>query len=82
MESESEINLETIRNACMDSEGYVIFAAVMTKDKDDENNPTITFHYRRYHFALEDTQQAIRHFKKQLDGEVENYFGDEETQPA
>ena len=57
------VSLEDIAKACLDSGGYVIFAACLTNKVDKDKNRLIDFHYRRYHFGFEDVKEAVRAFK-------------------
>jgi len=73
-----ESPLDVIQKACLDSPGYVVFAAILSQETDAQGNPQVTFRYQRNRFSLEDTQQAIRQFQKHLDDEVNNYFHSED----
>lgn len=65
------MQLEEIQKKCLDSEGYLMFAAYLTAEKDKEQRPIIQFQYRRYHFSLEDSKAAILALKKFVDGELQ-----------
>jgi hypothetical protein len=59
-------SLYEISKACMDSPGYVIFAAVITDKADEKGARIIDFHYRRYQFGFEDVKTTIDKFKEAL----------------
>jgi len=71
----AEPDVQQISKACEDAPGYVLFAAVLQKNRDPvSGNNRIDFHYRRYHFAFEDTKQAIEEFRKHLEREIGETF--------
>lgn len=65
-----DINLEQIVKECLDSPGYVIFAGVLSRDRDEKGFNTVTFRYRRYNFAFEDTRKAVEVFKQEYEKDV------------
>lgn len=69
-----------IAKVCMDSEGYIIFAAVIGKQKDKRGVPMIDMHYRRYHLGFEDASMAIKQFRAELMKDIEGAISDEEGQ--
>lgn len=52
-----EMSIEDILKEAMDNPGYVIMVGVVSKRKDAEGNNLLDFHYRRYHYALEDVKK-------------------------
>lgn len=65
-----------IAEKCLDSPGYILFAAILTPKKDSENRNIIEYTYRRYQFALEDGKQAVlmlnHHVKAELEDLIQN----------
>ena len=61
----AEITLKNILEECMDSPGYVIFTAALSKQRDEKGVHLINYKYRRYHLSLEDTRRAVEEFKRQ-----------------
>ena len=67
-----EVTLEQVLKECMDSQGYVIFAAVLSSKRDDKGFNLIDYRYRRYHFSFEDTKQALAAFQHQYRKDLES----------
>jgi hypothetical protein len=65
-----------IADACKDSPGYVIFAAILGRNRDKAGIPIVNYHYRRYFFSYDDTYAAIKEFKKQLVEDVQKSMKD------
>ena len=65
---------EAVAKRCMDSPGYVIFAAVLTNKKDARGFPTIDHLYRRYHFSFEDAQAGQVALGQFLKGDVSEFM--------
>jgi len=76
-EEEAKTDLDAIRQACLDSEGYVVFVATLG-EKDPQGNTVLNFRYRRYHFTLEDTKQAKDEFARQFKAELDSQFGEDD----
>lgn len=55
--------------ACLESPGYLLFAAHLTDQADREGRSQINFRYIRHHFAIEDAKNAILQLKKFVDDE-------------
>ena len=68
---DNTLDLKQIASKCLDSEGYVIFAAFLTPEKDAAGNQIIDHQYRRYHFSLEDAKQSTRVFKEFVKKEID-----------
>ena len=65
-----EIGFEEIKDACKKSGSYLIFAAHLTPKKGKDGSSIIDFLYRRDHFSLEDSGQAVIALKEFVDAEV------------
>ena len=70
-DKDTEVELKSIVNHCMDSPGYLLFGAYLSPKRNEQGEAIIDFQYRRYHFALEDAKQAILQLKKFVDEEIE-----------
>lgn len=68
---EDQTSLKGILNKCLDAGGYVVFVAVIGKDKDEKGFNLIEYNYRRANFSFEDTKRAIEEFSKQYKNDVE-----------
>lgn len=60
------VSIELLIKGCMDSSGYVIFAAKIAGKPDEKGNLVIDYNYRRYHFSYEDTREAVKRFKEEF----------------
>lgn len=58
----------------LDSPGYLLFSAHLRPDRDKEGHNLIQFNYRRYHFSLEDSKEAILQLKKFVDEEIRQLY--------
>ena len=76
-----EIEVNDIAKQCMDSQGYIIFAGVISKERDAKGAPMIEFSYKRYQLGLEDSFMALKQFKKHLTDDMEG-LGREEAPNA
>lgn len=54
-----EVTLDSIQKECMDAPGYVIFAAILTNERDEKGKSIIKYNYKRYQFSYEDTRNSI-----------------------
>lgn len=72
-------DLKALLDQCLDSPGYVVFAAILTPQRDQDGYAVIDHHYRRYHFALEDSKSAITQFERFVHEEIDRLMkgGDE-----
>jgi hypothetical protein len=55
--------LKEIIDECLDSQGYVLFAAHIARTRDENGHNILQFRYKRYHFSLEDAKQAVTSFE-------------------
>ncbi len=60
------ITVDLVRNECLNCAGYVIFAGIITNQRDAQGNNIIVYRYIRERFAWEDTKKAIKEFDKQF----------------
>ena len=60
---ENKTFTEEVTKACMDSEGYMLFAGFITNEKDDKGNAIIQWRYRRFRFSFDDMDEAISQLK-------------------
>ena len=60
------VTLDSIRNECLDAPGYVIFAGVISNERDAQGNNLINFRYIREKFSYDDTKTAVDQFKAAL----------------
>jgi hypothetical protein len=60
-----------IAKRCIDAPGYLLFAAVLTGQKDAQGNPLVEFQYRRYHLGLEDAKGAAAVLAKEVNTELQ-----------
>ena len=67
---EKDMNIEEIKSKCLDSEGYLMFAAYLTSRKDKEGRAMIDFQYRRFHFSLEDARSSLASLRAFIDEEI------------
>ena len=70
--SKTASDVNDIANRCMDSAGYLLFAAYLTPKRDNEGRPIIEFQYRRYHFPFEDAKTGIETLKGFVDREIQD----------
>lgn len=70
------MQLERIKSKCLDSGGYLMFAAYLTEQKDHENRPIIEFQYRRYHYSLEDAKNSLVKLRQFIDDEIKKLVED------
>uniref|UniRef100_A0A6M3IVH7 Uncharacterized protein n=1 Tax=viral metagenome TaxID=1070528 RepID=A0A6M3IVH7_9ZZZZ len=68
----NDVELSRLMKGCLESEGYVVFVARMTKEHNDKGFNIIRYDYRRYHFSFEDVAQATMAFKKSLENEIKD----------
>lgn len=78
METGENMNLEEIKSKCLDSAGYLVFAAYLTSRKDSGGRALIDYQYRRYHFTLEDSKQALVALREFVDAEIERLIKTQE----
>lgn len=71
MPADEGMQLDQITKTCLDSEGYLVFAAYLTADKDEHERPIIVHQYRRYHFSLEDAKSSLIHLRQFIDKELQ-----------
>lgn len=64
------VTVETIKNKCLDSQGYVLFVGIIRPERDPQGNNLIDFHYIRQNYSFEDTRKAVDEFKKALVNDV------------
>lgn len=76
---EESVSLEEIRELLLDSPGYVIFAARLTNERDENDHAIIKGSYIRDRFSLEDTKTAIKMFRTHLQREIDEAFKDDEA---
>ena len=55
-----ELSPEGIAKRCMDSPGYVLFAAVLTNKKDAKGFPMLDTFYKRYQLSFEATGEWVK----------------------
>ena len=67
-----DMGIEEILKQCLDSQGYVVFAGIITPERDSEGNNLIRFSYKREHFSYEDTKRALEEFVKHYKKDVES----------
>lgn len=70
--AQGDNDVMSVANKCMDSEGYLMFAACLTPEKDAQKRPIIQFQYRRRHFSLEDAKTCILQLKNFVDAELKS----------
>ena len=68
---DNTLDLKQIVSKCLDSEGYIIFAARLTPEKDAAGDQIIEEQYRRYHFSLEDAKKSTKIFKEYVKKEID-----------
>ena len=78
-EEKENVTLDEIVGAVKDGPGYVIFAGVLSKEKDDRGFNLINFHYRRRNFSYDDTKHSVREFKKALMNDINKDMDDGES---
>lgn len=57
------VTVDTIRSECLDAQGYVVFAGIISNDRDAQGNNLINFRYIREKVSYEDTKRAIAEFE-------------------
>ena len=67
---DQEPDIKHIISKCLDSPGYVLFAAVLSPLRDKDGRAIINHEYRRYHFPLEDSKAAVDVLKGFVDKEI------------
>lgn len=55
---DSERPVDELAKACLDAPGYCVMIAILTPNPDPTQLPVVQYHYRRYHFGLEDARNA------------------------
>lgn len=73
-----EVHINEIMKKCLDSEGYILFAGYLTPEKDSEGRAVIEFQYRRYHFSLEDSKQAVQRLRDSINTEVRKLIAEDD----
>ena len=68
---EKPITVDSIRNECLDSGGYVLFVGIITNERDRFGNNVISWRYIREKFNYEDTKNAIGKFKEALARDID-----------
>jgi len=69
--SQSAVTIDSIRNECLDSAGYVVFVGVISNQRDAAQNNIINFRYIREKYSYEDTKRAIEKFKEALARDID-----------
>lgn len=67
-----ENETKDIASQCLDAQGYLLFAAILSPIRDKNGHGKINFQYRRYHLSLEDAKQAVMALKEFVDKEIEH----------
>lgn len=65
-------DVKQIAEDCLDSPGYLMFAAQLSSERDKDGRAVINFKYRRYHLSLEDARQACKALKEFVEKEVQD----------
>lgn len=73
---DNTLDLKQITTQCMDSPGYLLFAAFLTPKRDGEGQNIIDFQYRRYHLGLADAKTAARELKKFITKEIDDLMSE------
>lgn len=60
--------LNDIKDACLDSEGYILFAGIYEQSADEKL--IIKFEYRRHRFSLSDAKLALRQLASDIAAEL------------
>lgn len=66
-----ELMVEEVIEKLLASKGFVLFAGIITDERDAQGNNLIEFHYKREHFSYEDTKRALEEFVKHYKKDVE-----------
>ena len=69
---DNTLDLKQIMSKCLDSPGYLLFAAIRTPKKDGNGAEIIDYQYRRYHLNLEDSKQAGRELQEFVKKEIKD----------
>ena len=70
-EKQELITIDSIRNECLDSPGFVIFAGVISQERDSAGNNRIDWRYIRKSFSYEDVKKALGAFERSFFNDVQ-----------
>lgn len=67
---ESLNKLDALTLEATDSKGFMLFAGIITNEKNPDGNNIIKFYYDRCHYGKEDISKFMKAIKKHVDHDV------------
>lgn len=76
----NEINLNDTMNKCLLADGFVVFTAVLTAERDPDGRRIIKYEYQRSRMSIEDTNTAAKKLTKFVEADLKAILKENENE--